>query len=58
MSEQYVDDSDSEPAKEDEDLDTLMDTIFGGGFDGGGSDSDENDRVTGLFLYAYTHIKF
>ena len=43
-SEEFVDDdSDSEPAKEDEDLDNLMGTIFGEGFDGGGSDSDEND---------------
>ena len=36
------DDSDSEPVNEDEELDELMDNIFGEGFDGGGSDSDED----------------
>lgn len=36
-------DSDSEPIKEDEELDKLMMNVFGDGFDDGGSDSDEND---------------
>ena len=43
-SEVFVDDdSDSEPAKEDKDLDNLMGTIFGEGFNGGESDSDNYD---------------
>ena len=41
--EAFVDnDSDSEPVNEDEELDELMDNIFGEGFDGGGSESDED----------------